>query len=825
MKRLFLLAAILALLTTRLSAREVLSEPSIWITDDENDEPVPMSSHDDGTKDAAGSLRLSLEADVTSQESSIVEELPPGDTFETLPPGDAVETMPLGDIYADEVVARGFHSVCDCCCHIPSIGCWCDCCPPCCTTDCWVEYPCQCSQGNCYLTEDGNWVSNDAFCDVSGTDIYGYSSAVRFGWWAVDFEGSPTKVGEYQDLSPSPFWDIDAISSDGVRTWDITLTGLDNESSDARVRYYGPAVSAKFDYERYPHRLDHNPLVGFNLLGPIPPGPDDNVVVEDLNVGQDYAIRVQQLNAKFKGHLTDNLKWRLNLWGQRKFGHRQANAAAHCFFVDDDAGNTCHVLSQSQTIDWLTMEVQPVVEAELKNITIEYSRTMRSFTQDDAAVTRQYTHFSGFTPANDTLGPPYDYSLVPDNFTQIDRLKIGGLLTDYNRLYANLFIGNTKNKFRDTHRRFNGFDVRLMNDSFEDLDTTFYVSRYAEDNEFPPFFLTSPPLAPDNTYDEDSLRHAVDYTRTRAGVKWKWDPNCDRRSCYPSYGFWNGTSWAAGYEYYQLEREFVTYDIEPTPFTQPNTVTNGFHIGPTTRWTPNLQTYTRYKARFIHIPLIGVSEYSEDDPDTQGAFNTSLPEQVHAVELGGTWTPTDNFMTSLQFTIENSWNDSQYANFTENDYPIVLTVWYAPTCRLAFTGGYAFYSNWIDQDITLGTNRGDPTETSTREWNYAGKNHQFSFNTSYAWTECLQLVAGYEWNRGNNSFTLPPFQEGADWSLLPSLSDVIVETNRVTAGVDWQPNGYMDVYFRYILFDYDDISAGRDSGTSHMALAGAGVNW
>ena len=59
-----------------------------------------------------------------------------------------------------------------------------------------------------------------------------------------------------------------------------------------------------------------------------------NVVTEDLNVGEDYAIRVQELDAKFQGRLTDNLKWRLNLWGQRKFGERQANAVAHCFNIN-----------------------------------------------------------------------------------------------------------------------------------------------------------------------------------------------------------------------------------------------------------------------------------------------------------------------------------------------------------------------------------------------------------------------------------------------------------------------------------------------------------
>ena len=110
----------------------------------------------------------------------------------------------------------------------------------------------------------------------------------------------------------------------------------------------GPDASAKVDFQRYLRRLDHDPLAGYDLDNPVPPGPNDNVVSEDLNVGEDYAIRVQELDARFKGRLTDNLKWRLNLWGQRKFGERQTNAVAHCFNINAPApaganGNNCHV--------------------------------------------------------------------------------------------------------------------------------------------------------------------------------------------------------------------------------------------------------------------------------------------------------------------------------------------------------------------------------------------------------------------------------------------------------------------------------------------------
>ena len=35
--------------------------------------------------------------------------------------------------------------------------------------------------------------------------------ALRVGAWGISPTGSPAKVGEYQDLSSSPFWDVDGL--------------------------------------------------------------------------------------------------------------------------------------------------------------------------------------------------------------------------------------------------------------------------------------------------------------------------------------------------------------------------------------------------------------------------------------------------------------------------------------------------------------------------------------------------------------------------------------------------------------------------------------
>lgn len=661
--------------------------------------------------------------------------------------------------------------------------------------------------GQCHQTDEyGGWLCDGCGCDVQGRSNCGPEIAFRFGWWGVQASGSPVKTGEYQDLKSSPFWDIDGIWTNGRQTLDFSLTGLDNEANNARGYYFGgPGFSAKVKYQRFFRRLDHDPLNTYDLANG-PPAAGEKIVGEDLNVGQDYAIRVQQFDTRFQGRLTPNLKWKMNVWGMKKFGERQANATAHCFDLDPAAGsqnNTCHVLSQGQRIDWTTIEIQPVLEAQVGNAVVEYSRTMRGFGQDDQVVDRTYTRF-GYSSASGTGGPDYDYAFVPDNFTQVDRLKVSAPLNAVNQFYANLYLGDTENKFRDTHRGFSGYDLRLTNRAIDGVTLTGYAKVDAQNNELPTTFLTTAPLGAGSgtasQYEPGSLRHPLEYNTTRLGVKGKWRPE--------------GSSWlyiTSGYEYMELARDYAEYDAGPSGlFVQQDTKSHQVNIGPAMRVSPTLNTFVRYKGLFTEDPLIGVRE-------NDGKFNTNQPEQVHRVEVGGTWTPTPVFMATALFGVENSWNHSAYANFDEDNYPITCTLWYAATDRLSLTGGYAYFSNWIDQDITIGF-RTNPTETT--QWGYGGKNNLFSIGANYAWTPSTQLVGGIQWDRGSNVFSVPPSTAGADWSLLPFLSDVVVETTRINVGIDHQFAPAVAGYFRYNYFDYKDLSGNLTSGTTNMFLAG-----
>ena len=79
--------------------------------------------------------------------------------------------------------------------------------------------------------------------------------------WAVHSSGSPTEIGQYQNVgSPRPSSNLDGIKSDGNRTFDFGLQGSDNDTDDARLHYFGPRVEANLDYQRFDHQLTRIPM-------------------------------------------------------------------------------------------------------------------------------------------------------------------------------------------------------------------------------------------------------------------------------------------------------------------------------------------------------------------------------------------------------------------------------------------------------------------------------------------------------------------------------------------------------------------------------------
>lgn len=618
-----------------------------------------------------------------------------------------------------------------------------------------------------------------------------YGLALRGGWWGIQTDGSRTKTGEYQSLQSSEFWDVDGLVTDGRKTLNFAVTGLDSEATDVRARYFGPRVSANVEYQRYLRRLDHDPLAGMTDFQQQPPGGTP-IIKEDLNAGEDYAIRVQELKTNFKGNLTKNLRWRLGIWGMRKKGERQVNAMGHCFNHPSDTdiggnpvfGTSCHVLTQRQRIDWVTTEIEPAIEATLGPATIEYARTMRAFAQDDQVTTRSYDNFGGFLVAGDL-----PYAVVPENFTEIDRVKANLLLMPGWDAYTQYYTGNTKNKFRNTNRRLWGFDARTTVRPSRATSLTGYAKKNVQTGQIPTVAVPNEILA--------DVRAPINYDQSIAGLKGRWRP------------FYGERSWrrrlrlSGGYEYRGLARENAIFPEDFVTVEQAQTTANLGRVRASMKWNSAIESYVRYRLAFIDNPLYGIAK--------NGETNTGLPTEEHLVEIGGTWTPADNFLLTGTFGVENRMNTSGVSDFQEDNFPAVMTAWYAPIPQWTFSGGLAFFTNSIDQNITLG----GLSDTITSRWNFRGRSDVINLGTTYAWSDFLTLSGGFEFVRGSNGFTSPAIPYD-----LSQFSDVLVETTRWTAGIDYQVFNGADLYFRYQFFDYEDKSQAINSGTANMFLTG-----
>ncbi|MEI8373720.1 MAG: hypothetical protein WCJ35_12905 [Planctomycetota bacterium] len=649
--------------------------------------------------------------------------------------------------------------------------------------------------------------------------------AGRFGYWGSHTAGNVVKVGEYQDLTPSPFVDIDGLHGTVEDTLNYTLTETGNESTNANVNLYKSGVTANVLYERYPHQLDHDPLSQFTDFDANPkPGFNPTIVIkQDLNVGKDYAIRVQEVKANFKGRLTENLKVRLDVFGMDKEGERQARGSTLCF---QDQGNPqhfkgshCHVLSQSQSIDWQTLEVKPAVEWKLGSVIVEYSRPMRSFSQNDQIVNRQYT---GVALGSFESPVSLPYAIVPSSFTQIDQLKVGAEVTDTNKLYAFLFNGNTHKESgamppdtpdRESSRSFRGADVRWTNTLIENLTVTSYGRIIEEDNQPVAF----PIPGEENTDNPDQLDilgvHPINYKRSEMGSKFQWRP------FGRGFGL-GGLAIDGGYEYAVLHRSYASFPLEGTiinrtspTITEENTISHAVSFGPSVRWSPQLDTYVRYKWFNFRTPLFGVDE-------ALLTTNSSLPEHENLVEIGGTWMPSDRVLLNgwIEVDIRQS---SGRAIFDEQSYPMGVNGWYRPTNKLTISGGFAYYSNWINQNINFGTpnDSGDPDlGTVLSQWNYGSRAEVFNLGCSYACTKRLKLVSSTEYVKGIQSASLA--SGPAFLSDVLSYSKQDVRTTRVTVGADYQLKPRIGTYFRYLLFDYNDSTNSYKSGTSNMFLGG-----
>lgn len=490
--------------------------------------------------------------------------------------------------------------------------------------------------------------------------------AVRGGWWYVGRHGSETKVGEYQGLTSSPFWDVELLKSNGVSTLDLFGRGMDNETTQSGLYLFTPSYEANLRYERFIHRLDHDPLTNMP-----PPGSGAEIVAEDLDAGDDYAVRIQDIRTDVSGKLAENVKYDLDIWIRRKKGERQALGTHHGMAFEGYPCRVCHVQSETQQIDWLSTRVEPAIEARFGLLTARYSRPMRFFGQNDSVVTRSY---GSFHPYNDyTTDSPY--AVVPETVSQTDRLKLRAALPQETVVFSQLFRGTTDNLQRDTHRGYYGVDLRVSNSYFRRMTLSAFARYVRQWNELPPYLV--PPeniavYAPTAIVPPYGLRNPINYLRTSTGADAVWHP-------FRQGSFVDQLAVRAGFEIGAIGRDYADYQVENPPgfVSQDHTSYTSYSVGTSMRWHPRFDNRLWFTHRDTANPLYGLNSYYD-------VTNTNRPTSEDVVGLGTTWLAADNFMTTANVSFENRRNHSSVADFVENNYPMTFTFWYAPDRRGPF---------------------------------------------------------------------------------------------------------------------------------------------
>jgi hypothetical protein len=696
----------------------------------------------------------------------------------------------------------------------------------------------------------------------------------RVGAWGVHQSGSPIKVDEYQSPNSSPFWNADGIWSNGDRTVDYSLTGSDNDTSDARVHYFGQNVEADIDYERFDHQLDSHVYNGFNFRGnnTVTKGTSaaNAIVYSDDNraPGQDFAIRVQEFKANFKGNITDNLKWRVNVFGMDKEGDRQANSFTHCSagalngstVPPGGTGATnasplnsqCHVVNQSQHIDWQTTEVTPALELRMGCDTyLEYSHTIRAFTADDQAVTYNYhTNVSSVSlnpaaniPAN-SLTTLAGLGIVPDSQTQMDHLKFSTKIGAATDVYLLGYDGYNEDLLRSTYRDFNGADLRITNRSLDTLTVTGFGKYYREESTSPLYPLSPTPTPANDFYQEPGLGSfplgaQINREIHTFGVNCRWRPYEGETCTYRG-----NMSIVGGYEYSTLLRENAgdtllaggpnTF-VDPTGlFLQPNSNKNTFFVGVEEKWSKALSSYIRYKYIHTEYPLYGITP--DQGTSNRTELDSSLPTQENRVEIGSTWTPADNLMINATLYVENAMSNAPYVNWTSNSVPFTLSAWYAPSTVWSFNAGAAVMDGYINQDVNLGNLNAVPgTAIPGLPWKFTSAADVFDLGARFAATEKLSFNGELEYVHGLNgssAFVNPltqignPLPAGSPTTpyQIGTYSNVLMQSFRFGLGADYLVRPNITTYARYNYYNYGD-DTGTTSGQVNMFLLGASAKY
>lgn len=214
-----------------------------------------------------------------------------------------------------------------------------------------------------------------------------FEGVVRFGGSTIDTKDNDIRVGEYLPLRDvaqigTEFWG----ERNGVRYDVSAFNGGTARDQDYRADFdIKRLVKAHVSYQRFNHRLDHDPLTTYMDASS---GLGGTFVATSTNTDPSarYSVGVGEFRSRveLKTPTTVPVTFFLGHNRQTRNGSRQVMTIAHC--------SSCHTYSFTRGVDELTREVIAGAMLDAGRLSVEYGYENSRFTDAAADIQHQYNN-------------------------------------------------------------------------------------------------------------------------------------------------------------------------------------------------------------------------------------------------------------------------------------------------------------------------------------------------------------------------------------------------------------------------------------------------
>lgn len=513
-------------------------------------------------------------------------------------------------------------------------------------------------------------------------------------------KGEIGKVGEYDVLDTGVHPDI--IFGASMRINNDYFGGGGTYWEDEDQQYYFKAdmldriIDQEFEYYRFMHRLDHDPLGNLNAVWR---GGSQHVVTThtDLEPDVEYRYVRSEMESKTKVRLPffPGAQIKFDYRRELRRGEKQALTMSKC--------SACHVVGRGRTINELTEDYRPGFEVKLGNaksglFTIDYSYLDREFNENGA--TPMNTYDDAFHPVSGadafTSRVQYDarsgalpYNQVPSSQKRSHLLKIHGYLPSLDTgLFTSYMNSWVENKNTSLDWNLDSIIARFTNNTIPNLALSTRFRWLDLRNE----------SADVQVYDVTGTHQSTyDFQRESDMSRNSYEVDFDAR-----YSLMRGVTLRGSYGWKEIKRDY--YQV--TDNGDRNTKEHNMKLGINTRLRllglkRPITTRLIYKYRSISDPFANVNAACTPtyDPTVVGnlystyhnmatADLTNLPTRTDEIRGDITWPILNNLTLSTIYRWSNEENNM--AGWERDGHMPSASIWYAPLRKLRFTLSYLY---------------------------------------------------------------------------------------------------------------------------------------